>query len=180
MWDVIEHLTDPEELLRAAVPFLKDTGLLIIETGNFQSAERILKGPKWWGYAADHRWYFSPLNAARLLHKAGYEHCVLAKKVLRPGWNGTAAYKAPSWPRRLKRLARNPLALLDAVEQWKLLKKAEREWMQWAGLGIFTIAASRHPLRICKEGIEPVSENRTQRDNAESDALLLPVHVEVK
>jgi len=80
MWDVIEHVDDPEEVLRAAVPLLKDNGIFIVETGNFQSAERIIAGPNWWAYAADHRWYFSPPTIAQLLCRMGLEHSVMGKK----------------------------------------------------------------------------------------------------
>jgi len=153
MWDVIEHLDDPEEVLRAAAPLLKDSGVFVVETGNFQSVERIMSGPNWWAYAADHRWYFTPPSIAQLLRRVGLEHCVMAKTVLRPGWRGSHSYNVPSLSRRLKRLVRNPLLLMKTVEQSKLLTVAGRDWMEWGGLGIFTIAASRHPVRPCKEGV---------------------------
>ena len=39
MWDVIEHLDDPEDVLNTAVSFMEDSGILIVETGNYQSVE---------------------------------------------------------------------------------------------------------------------------------------------
>ena len=145
-WDVIEHLDDPENVLRAAVPFLKEDGVLIIETGNYQSIGRIMSGPDWWAYAADHRWYFAPPNVRQLLIRVGLGHVALGNKVLRPWWRGKHSYSGPSRLRTLKRLVRSPLSAPSTIAQYRLLKKAAVDWKQWAGLDIIAMVASRHPL----------------------------------
>ena len=156
-WDVIEHLDDPESVLRAAVPFLKEDGILVIETGNYQSIDRIMSGPDWWAYAAGHRWYFAPPNVRQLLIRVGLGHVALGTKVLRPWWRGEHSYRGPSVVRTLKRLVRAPLSAATTIRQYKLLKKAAVDWERWAGLGIVAMVASRHPVRDHKNGAELIA-----------------------
>ncbi|MFP6748341.1 MAG: class I SAM-dependent methyltransferase [Alphaproteobacteria bacterium] len=44
LWDVIEHVDDPRDLIEKCVSLLAIGGYLILETGNYQSAERISNG----------------------------------------------------------------------------------------------------------------------------------------
>lgn len=147
LWDVIEHLEDPQTLLRSALHYLKDDGILVLETGNFESVDRIIAGPDWWAYAADHRWYFAPPNLARMLRRAGFGHVALASRVLRPGWHGNATYRGPSLLRTLKKLARAPFHATKTVAQHKHLRAAATYWAQWAGLGIICMMGSRTPIK---------------------------------
>ena len=156
-WDVIEHLDDPESVLRAAVLFLKENGILIIETGNYQSIDRVMSGPDWWAYAADHRWYFAPPTVRQLLIRVGLGHVALGSKVLRPWWRGQHSYAGPSLLRTLKRLVRSPLSAATTIGQYTQLKKAAVDWKQWAGLGIIAMAASRYPMRDRKRGTELIA-----------------------
>ncbi len=94
-WDVVEHVERPDTLLAAAAARLDDRGMLFVETGNFQSGNRVEGGPDWWCYQADHRWYFAPPTLVPLLKAAGLEHVVLLPRVLRPAWTGTRTYPAP-------------------------------------------------------------------------------------
>ena len=59
-WDVIEHVEDPLGLLISAAAHLRPGGWLVVETGNYQSADRLLAGKTWWAYHPEHRWYFTP------------------------------------------------------------------------------------------------------------------------
>jgi 2-polyprenyl-3-methyl-5-hydroxy-6-metoxy-1,4-benzoquinol methylase len=50
LWDVIEHVDDPLGLILSAAAHLKSGGWLVVETGNYQSAERLIAGNRWWAY----------------------------------------------------------------------------------------------------------------------------------
>lgn len=147
MWDVIEHLDDPEDVLNTAVPFLKDLGILIVETGNYQSVDRIVSGPDWWAYMADHRWYFAPPTVRQLLKKFGLKYVALGPQVLRPWWHGRHSYDGPSKLRTLKKMVRYPWTALQTVRQYILLRTAAAHWDRWAGLDIFAMVASRQPIQ---------------------------------
>jgi 2-polyprenyl-3-methyl-5-hydroxy-6-metoxy-1,4-benzoquinol methylase len=41
LWDVIEHVSDPLALINSASSLLKDDGYLVLETGNYKSANRV-------------------------------------------------------------------------------------------------------------------------------------------
>jgi SAM-dependent methyltransferase len=153
MWDVIEHLDEPESLIRTASRFLKDDGVFVVETGNFESADRILGGPDWWAYAADHRWYFGPSSLSLILKRAGFAHIAIAGRVLRPGWHGSAGYTGPSYGRTLKKIVRSPWSARNTLAQHRRLSSAAAQWPRWAGLGIFCIVASQRPIAAGENGL---------------------------
>ena len=76
--------------------WLRDGAQLVIETGYYNSAERVLGGSSHWIYALDHRWHFSPESLKLLLIDAGFSEFIFPEKVLRPNWNGIANYSSPS------------------------------------------------------------------------------------
>jgi 2-polyprenyl-3-methyl-5-hydroxy-6-metoxy-1,4-benzoquinol methylase len=88
MWDIIEHVERPLELIRVAKEHLRPGGRVLIETGNYQSAGRIEAGAHWWCYQTDHRWYFSPPVINRMLQTAGFDAITLCERILRPWWVG--------------------------------------------------------------------------------------------
>lgn len=151
MWDVIEHLDEPAAVLNAAVPFLKDGGVLVVETGNYQSVDRITSGPDWWAYMSEHRWYFAPPTVRDLLHRAGLAHVAVGPRVLRPWWKGQPTYNGPSRLRTLKKMVRQPSTALRTARQHRELGAAAARWDRWAGLGIFAMVASRQPIRSLAE-----------------------------
>ena len=71
LWDVIEHVDDPRGLIEKCVSLLNIGGYLVLETGNYQSAERIVSELDWWAYQADHRWFFAPKILHSLMEAAG-------------------------------------------------------------------------------------------------------------
>jgi len=146
LWDVIEHVDDPHGVLEAAIPLLKPTGVLIIETGNFQSVERVTGGPDWWCYAADHRWYFSPPTVRALADRCGMKHTAFSTRVLRPWWRGSNAFASPSYLQVLKKVIRAPHMAARAYDDFRTLRANASAWSDWGGLGIVAIAASRVPL----------------------------------
>lgn len=146
LWDVIEHVSAPLEMISGAVKHLADDGLLMLETGNYQSAERILNSETWWAFQADHRWYFSPPTLLELLNFCDLPHVALANRVARPGWNGSVSFEGPSLRAHLKRIVRSPGAAPKTVRRFLDLRAASAQWPHWAGLGIFTLVASREEI----------------------------------
>ncbi len=110
MWDVIEHVDDPIELLAACGKVLAPGGLILFHTGNarFQIPKaRVLQAlrPKGGPYLIpyQHLSHFDPATARRALTSAGYEPvCVF--------FAGTLQYRQP-W----KRLAMRALNLLGTL-----------------------------------------------------------------
>ncbi len=74
MWDVVEHVPDPQDLLRQARAMLRDDGHLIVETQNVDSRFANLLGPKWHHYKhEEHIYHFNPHTIRALLDQAGFE-----------------------------------------------------------------------------------------------------------
>lgn len=146
MWDVIEHVEEPIDLIKSALEFLKQDGMLIIETGNYQSADRIASQKWWWCYHPDHRWYFSPPILKHILIELGLENVAFCSRTLRPWWNPEANYIRPSISRVIKSIIKNPFNNFAQIEVHYELKKAWKEWPQWAKNSIITIAGSRNQM----------------------------------
>jgi 2-polyprenyl-3-methyl-5-hydroxy-6-metoxy-1,4-benzoquinol methylase len=74
MWDVVEHVADPQALLRQAHQLLKPDGTLVIETQNVDSAFAILLGRRWHHYKhEEHLYHFNPETVTKLLQQTGFE-----------------------------------------------------------------------------------------------------------
>lgn len=74
MWDVVEHVPDPQALLRRARTLLKPDGLLVIETQNVQSRFAKMLGPRWQHYKhEEHLYHFDPNTARALLDQGGFD-----------------------------------------------------------------------------------------------------------
>lgn len=73
MWDVVEHLPDPQHVLRAIRTLLKPDGALLIETQNVASRWARLLGKRWHHYKHDeHLYHFDPVTIRRLLDDCGF------------------------------------------------------------------------------------------------------------
>lgn len=73
MLHVIEHLPDPEKILRQCRTMLKEGGTLVLETPNACSLDRDFFGPKWVGFHAPfHTFVFSPTSLQKMLVRSGY------------------------------------------------------------------------------------------------------------
>lgn len=74
LWDVVEHVPDPQELLRQVRALLKPTGALILETQNVDSLFANLLGKRWQHYKhEEHLYHFNPATIRRLLSEVGFQ-----------------------------------------------------------------------------------------------------------
>ncbi len=73
-FQVIEHLKNPLDYLKAAKKLLKKNGILLITTPNNSSPLRSLFGPKWSVYnTPSHYYFYSKKSLGRLLKMAGFD-----------------------------------------------------------------------------------------------------------
>ncbi len=78
LWDVIEHVPDPQAMLARVRELLAPGGRLLLETQNVASRWARLLGRRWHHYKhEEHLYHFSPATIARLLAQCGFvvEHC---------------------------------------------------------------------------------------------------------
>lgn len=83
LWDVIEHTSEPHQLLQRAVSYLRPGGFVLIETPDVTFpmrplliAQRKAVEPIRWSdmlYYSDHRVYFSPRGLSTLMARSGLE-----------------------------------------------------------------------------------------------------------
>lgn len=73
MFDVIEHLPDPIQVLREAHRILKENGILVICTPDVESFSARLMGRNWPHLKpSEHLYYFSKNTLPRMLDRAGF------------------------------------------------------------------------------------------------------------
>jgi 2-polyprenyl-3-methyl-5-hydroxy-6-metoxy-1,4-benzoquinol methylase len=74
IWDVVEHVVDPRALLRRARELLKDSGMLVLETQDIDSAFARALGRRWHHFKhAEHIYHFNPRTISSLLCATGFE-----------------------------------------------------------------------------------------------------------
>mgnify|MGYP000987610619 CR=1 FL=1 len=145
MWDVIEHATAPAALVANAARLLEPDGWLVIETGNYKCADRVLGGRDYWQYQLDHRWYFAPDSLHKLLEAEGFDDVLKCDRVLRPGWQGMPTYTGPLRRQTLQRVLCQPWRVRRHIATHRELVRANT-W-PLAGIAIVTIAARRSSQR---------------------------------
>lgn len=143
LWDVVEHLPNPEPILQQAWAHVSYGGWLILETGNYQSVERLLSENNWWAWQLDHRWYFAPPTLLHLLKPLGFSDSRLADRTLRPWTNKTAKYAAPSRTQTALSVLKRPWRYKSIVAEHEVKREALHRWPKWAGLQIFTLAVKK-------------------------------------
>jgi 2-polyprenyl-3-methyl-5-hydroxy-6-metoxy-1,4-benzoquinol methylase len=139
LWDVIEHVEMPLELIQQAAGRLGPGGWLVIETGNYQSNDRIKNGTSWWAFHPEHRWYFAPPVIEGLMRRAGLTAIVHADTVFRPDYHPTRDQGA-SAAGLLRQTLKTPWQLPRHAAEFIALRAASRRWPDWVGLPIFTLA----------------------------------------
>lgn len=73
LWDVIEHLTNPTEVIADIHRLLKPEGLLVVNYPDYGSWARRLLGSKWPFFLNVHLIYFTPKTITRFLEERGFE-----------------------------------------------------------------------------------------------------------
>ncbi|MGH9186051.1 MAG: class I SAM-dependent methyltransferase [Acidimicrobiales bacterium] len=74
MWDVVEHVPDPQSLLRQAHVLLRPDGRLVISTQNVDSPFAKLLGRRWHHYKHDeHLYHFNHATIRQVHVDAGFE-----------------------------------------------------------------------------------------------------------
>jgi SAM-dependent methyltransferase len=71
MRDVIEHLTEPMDMLKEVARILRPNGRFYLTTGNFGSIVSALRREKWFFLQVDHIHYFSLTALEKMLKSAG-------------------------------------------------------------------------------------------------------------
>lgn len=124
LWDVVEHLRDPIATVKMLVGHLAEKGMLVVETGNFETWSRLALGDTWGLYLFDHQYYFSPPSLQRLFNVCGLG----SFRVL----NTTP--HVPSW-----RLGRHPSRVYGALCAYR---QAKARWPQHGRLSLIVAAGS--------------------------------------
>lgn len=143
LWDVVEHVERPDQMIFDAVARLAPGGVLIVETGNYQCAARIQSDRKWWNYQLDHRWYLAPPQLRAILNAAGLDRIELAKQVLRPWWKGQSDAKSPRLRSLVKAIVVRPWRAVDAWRSYQDLSRGKDRWKGWSGLEIMTMVGKK-------------------------------------
>ena len=72
LFDVIEHLTNPDECLKEVNRILRPGGLLYLDTPNFNSINRIIFKKKWSVFFPWHLYYFSPKTLEKIVQNNNF------------------------------------------------------------------------------------------------------------
>lgn len=73
LWQVLEHMADPNRLLRQAATLLRPGGLIVVAVPNIKSFQARITKKRWWGLDVPrHLTHFSPEILKRTLGNAGF------------------------------------------------------------------------------------------------------------
>lgn len=74
MWDVLEHLFDPQTIFKRCAKTLKQDGKLVFTVPNLDSYDRRLFGNDWVGWEAPrHLYFFTNVTLPKMLEATGFE-----------------------------------------------------------------------------------------------------------
>jgi 2-polyprenyl-3-methyl-5-hydroxy-6-metoxy-1,4-benzoquinol methylase len=72
LWDVLEHVHSPRDVLQRVRGWLAPSGILCLSMPNSGSAVARAMGKRWILLLREHLWYFSPDTLGRLLSQTGF------------------------------------------------------------------------------------------------------------
>jgi SAM-dependent methyltransferase len=72
MFDFIEHVRDPEDVLRWARRRLTPGGVLLLTTPRAGGLSWRLMGRHWFHYVSEHLWFFTPASLTAVLARNGF------------------------------------------------------------------------------------------------------------
>jgi SAM-dependent methyltransferase len=74
MWEVIEHLPNPDDTLRQIYSVLRTGGRLALTTPDSGSLAAAVSGKRWlgWKKVPEHLYFFDKRNLVRLLERVGF------------------------------------------------------------------------------------------------------------
>lgn len=73
LWQVLEHVADPRQLLRRCNTLLRPGGLLVVAAPNIASLQARITNKRWWGLDVPrHLTHFSPKVLKRALQESGF------------------------------------------------------------------------------------------------------------
>lgn len=142
LWDVIEHVVRPLEIIQQAVDRLNPGGWLIVETGSYQSASRLRSGDFWWAYHVEHRWYFTPQILELVMNRTGLGN-IRHGQVGAPPGQVCQPDSGPSRLALLKAILRRPWNAGHEWNQYRQLSQAARDWQPWVAVPVLTIAGQK-------------------------------------
>lgn len=73
MWDVVEHLTDPNQVFSDMRRIVKDQGYLVINYPDYSTLIAKIMGWKWPFWLSVHLTYFTPKTITRLIEANGFK-----------------------------------------------------------------------------------------------------------
>ena len=108
LWETIEHVQSPFNVIRKLAGFVRPGGVLAISTPNISSLSYRLLRDQWWMVAPqEHIYYFAPPTLQRLLQQLGFEVKELWTTGLDYQYLRDAVLKRPAIPWHV-RVAPNP------------------------------------------------------------------------
>ena len=130
LWDVVEHLRDPQGVLATVGKHLAKDGLIFIETGNFENWTRVVEKDRWSLYLFDHQFYFCPRSLKQVLSNAGYNgFCLLNCNRVRPSIHPKRVFRRP----------------LQSVLSWLEWARAKAKWPEHGDINIMVAVGRREP-----------------------------------
>jgi 2-polyprenyl-3-methyl-5-hydroxy-6-metoxy-1,4-benzoquinol methylase len=105
LWDTLEHLPTPLEVLRRVHGWLAPGGWLFVNVPNCESLSSRLLGRRWVLLLREHLWYFSPDTLGALLARAGFERVRVRPNFVRFS-AANVATRLGQYPGRMGRWAR--------------------------------------------------------------------------
>lgn len=139
MWDVIEHLRSPLKMLEQVRDLMVDGGIIIIETGNYESINRLAMKANWGLYLFDHMFYFSPNSLKEVLHLAGFSDFKICQ---------IPSENLISSARRMRNIIKNPILiirfLLMKVRHQIAITEAKKKWPRHWDLNMLLVSARKH------------------------------------